>query len=623
MEIHIMIYHFTNDTRFDDLEENLYSIANYLENGIWENSKQSYKQADNGWLHVYTLYFGLYEGSKNTKAILQGKTEFVITEFVKKLQFPNPRKIKKADVMVQQFMEGQKIAPLREIIKLLFYKGLVEKNNQPKISVIDFKRHILLNENLGKGQVSIADVYTSLENEGVDSELPTYDYYGGDEKRFITQLIGIMTKLDFILLAKNEQSSQEELVLNMGNLSPESKQHLLDIVSYNDYWKDIESIDTEKPDYKKLMSMYKEYMQIESDIELESKDNADLEPNDEEQSSKKYEMDSKFYNIIYYGAPGTGKSQSISKKIMKNYPDFENEECLDVFRTTLHPEFTYTDFVGQVMPVINDDKEVTYKFSPGVFTLALKRALEVGKDRPVYLVLEELSRANVAAVFGDLFQLLDRKNGQSEYKISNPLIAKNIYNLTDQDVEKGASVKIYLPQNLYIYATVNTNDQNVFAMDTAFKRRFDWEYISTNPVNGENNPILKVYDGELEYSVSWHLFYIALNDYITREMALSEDKQIGQFFINFVESEETNKKLIKNKLLQYLWDDVEKATFNGEKLFNEKIKSFAELYTSFEDNKRIFNDEFLNKLKGTISSSEYSDVEIVESIDMEEQNEED
>jgi len=598
-----MIYHFTNDTRFADLEENLYSVANYIENNVWENKTQTLSQAENGWYHVYTLYFGLYKGSSNIEAILKGKTQSVIAEFAKKFQFPNPRKVKRIDAMAEQIKIGQQIAPLRETIKLLFYKSLIEKDNQPKISTIEFKKYILSNEELGIENLSIAKVYESLTEKRLDSENVDYDYYGGDPKRFINQLLGIITKLNFIDLIR--ENNEEKIILNLVNLTSEDKENLLDIVSYNDYWSPIST------ENKESVRSYMQYMQLESrDGEQE------IIP-----SGVKAQQEDDFYNVIYYGAPGTGKSKSISEKIKRYYPDFENQDCLDVFRTTLHPEYTYSDFVGQVMPIV-DDERVTYEFSPGVFTLALKRALDVPDNRPIYLILEELSRANVAAVFGDLFQLLDRKNGQSEYKVSNPLIAKYIYNLTDQDVKNGESIKIYLPQNLYIYATVNTNDQNVFAMDTAFKRRFDWEYISANPVNSANNPTLQIYDEEYRYSIKWHDFYVTLNDYIMREMALSEDKQIGQFFIKFVESDVINKRIMKNKLLQYLWDDVEKATFNGQKLFNEDIKSFSELYISFEDNKQIFSVDFLNKMKAFISSYQLKTEDVAKLTEMEVQENE-
>lgn len=305
------------------------------------------------------------------------------------------------------------------------------------------------------------------------------------------------------------------------------------------------------------------------------------------------------WNKIYYGAPGTGKSYGVSEEIKSMYPDYIEEEPAEyVVRTSLHPEYTYSDFVGQVMPVKNGE-DITYDFKPGVFTNALKKAIEL-PSRVVYLVLEELSRANVAAVFGDLFQLLDRNdNGISQYKISNPIIAKEIHgnNCENDDIR--------LPANLLIRGTVNTNDQNVFVMDTAFKRRFEWEYVSTDPVTGANGEFLN--NPEIEYQrgsrVSWCDFYQAVNDYITREMELGEDKQIGQFFIKFADQDysDRNQTLIQNKLLQYLWEDVDKASFNA-RLFSSAIKNFSTLYKMFESGERVFSTLFLNSL-GTPNSN--------------------
>lgn len=307
-------------------------------------------------------------------------------------------------------------------------------------------------------------------------------------------------------------------------------------------------------------------------------------------------------NIIYYGAPGTGKSYGISKEIKKVYRSFEDEtseEATFVFRTTLHPEYTYTDFVGQVMPKVTDNV-IKYEFIPGIFTRALAKAIKYEKEgKAVFLVLEELSRANVAAVFGDLFQLLDRENGRSEYSITNSLISKEVYPLNEgQSQEELGNQKIYIPSNLHILGTVNTNDQNVFVMDTAFKRRFDWKYISTKPKDEENNPRIPIigFDKSIKY-VKWHDFYQSLNKYITDDLALGEDKQVGQFFIKFNDQdEEGNKIQIQNKLLQYLWDDVQGAVFNGKKLFAYSISSFSNLYDKFENNEMIFNEDFIAKL---------------------------
>lgn len=306
-------------------------------------------------------------------------------------------------------------------------------------------------------------------------------------------------------------------------------------------------------------------------------------------------------NIIYYGAPGTGKSHKLDELIKK--------ENTNTFRVTLHPEYTYSDFVGQLLPVSkkandgNDKYTVSYEFVPGIFTIALKEAIN-NPDRSVYLILEELSRANVAAVFGDLFQLLDRKNGISEYPIDNPDISKIVYGKanTDQDTYK----KIYIPNNLSILATVNTSDQNVYPMDTAFKRRFEWRYVSTDygsnseDFKDNNNPTIDVGNN---IRVTWDNLYKGLNSFIVGELGLNEDKQIGPYFIKF-EGANGDKAhdLLKDKLLQYLWEDINKVantmSGTGSSLFlgKQTIPSFSELYTRFSDRKQVFSDIFLDKL---------------------------
>ncbi|WP_216731477.1 AAA family ATPase [Streptococcus mitis] len=305
-------------------------------------------------------------------------------------------------------------------------------------------------------------------------------------------------------------------------------------------------------------------------------------------------------NLISYGAPGTGKSYAINKLVKQYYPNFEDDTHEDskyVFRTTLHKEYMYSDFVGQILPKVNGTN-VTYDFIPGIFTLALDEAYNV-PDNNIYLILEELSRADVAAVFGDLFQLLDRKkDGESEYQISNPNISKylNRNNTALTDDEK-AKKKFSIPANLHIYCTVNTNDQNVFVMDTAFKRRFEWQYVSTEPAADEetgeelNNPILIIDNNE----ISWWEFYTKLNNYITSVLKLSEDKQIGQFFIQFTDNDNRNKDLIKNKLLQYLWEDVAKNAYSNESLFDNKITSFSQLYQKFEQGENVFIPNFFKQ----------------------------
>lgn len=304
------------------------------------------------------------------------------------------------------------------------------------------------------------------------------------------------------------------------------------------------------------------------------------------------------FQLIKYGVPGTGKSYGITEKIKETYEDYDEAgDCEFVFRTTLHPEYSYYDFVGSTYPVINEDKSITYDFKPGIFTLALAKALEPqNSNQRVFLVLEEMSRANVAAVFGDLFQLLDRDDaGVSEYKIRNDLIADYIRKNTGVNLGNN---NIYIPSNLYIYGTVNTSDQNVFVMDNAFKRRFEFEYVGTEPIAEDENHYKNDYEFVLETATyRWSDFYQRFNAYVTGIMGLREDKQIGPFFIKFKQGndtdvEEYNYNQIKNKLLQYMWEDVHKCAMAERPLFKEGIRTFGEAYAKINAHENIFCEDF-------------------------------
>lgn len=340
-------------------------------------------------------------------------------------------------------------------------------------------------------------------------------------------------------------------------------------------------------------------------------------------------------NRLFYGAPGTGKSFNIQKFIRKNgLQDYKNKlEHPNVFRTTLHPESSYHDFAGQIMPVVtkdNDGKDlIKYDFKPQVFTVALERALEK-RDEPVFLILEEMSRANVAAVFGDIFQLLDRdEDGRSEYLIDNELIQKY---LNEQFSKKNIGLnlsKIYIPHNLFIIGTVNTSDQNVFVMDTAFKRRFEFEYLDANYVALDeagkplNNFVFNI--GKMNFS--WINFIHNLNEFIVDDLnglGLTEDKQLGQFFIKFklgdneltersivtnIENQDNysvNYDKLKGKLLQYLWNDVRGASYSEKSLFDSNIKSFGELYKKFEEKEQVFSKQFLEKF---VKEESYNEIQ--------------
>lgn len=290
-------------------------------------------------------------------------------------------------------------------------------------------------------------------------------------------------------------------------------------------------------------------------------------------------------NKIYFGAPGTGKSRHVNKTYYNKYAK----------RVTFHPEYTYNDFIGYIRPVVIDG-DLTYKFVPGTFTEILVEALK-DPNNMYSLIIEELNRANTAAVFGDLFQLLDRKpNGVSEYRVNNPDIYKYI---TDDD-ELKVSYKyndgsVYIPNNLNIIATMNTADQNVFVMDTAFKRRWEFEYLQVKFKNShpfKNNIISKL-------NIKWEAFVEIINEFMmSREnssLMISEDKQIGPYFVKEEELNDCNK--FGYKVFLYLWDDVFKM--DRERIFNKDIRTFSDLITRFSNGEgiNIFTSSISEKLK--------------------------
>lgn len=318
--------------------------------------------------------------------------------------------------------------------------------------------------------------------------------------------------------------------------------------------------------------------------------------------------------IIYFGAPGTGKSHFVKEKLK----GISNDK---IFRVTIHPELTYSDFIGQILPEPSaTGSGVDFIFKEGPFTRALIEAFKDTNEK-VFLVLEELSRGNVAAIFGDIFQLLDRDiYSVSKYPIKNKNIADKIVHIPTDE--------IFLPANFNIIGTVNINDQNVFPMDTAFKRRFEWEYISSSPAMDEYGNVLnELNNAKISIPIdknnsnniitTWQSFYSALNIFITdkeKGLGKSEDKQLGQFFIDFgdklvseshsniisiaEDSERKINNIIRNKLLLYLWHDVQgNSSFNSTiKLFSKQIRSFDDLYSKYGKDKvfsNVFIEEFL------------------------------
>ena len=299
--------------------------------------------------------------------------------------------------------------------------------------------------------------------------------------------------------------------------------------------------------------------------------------------------------VMYYGAPGTGKSYRISSLIRESYPSFnEYDDNPYVFRTTIYRDYSYFDFVGNIMPVTKDGK-ISYEFVPGIFTTALFTALRnQDRDIDVYLILEEMSRGDIASIFGDIFQLLDRDDtGKSMYGINN----KSIYEYLILNRALKPGYKIVIPKNLHIIGTVNTSDQNVNVIDTAFKRRFDFTYVGVEPIKSDNNGYVNNFSINFtsDNQYEWVKLYQAINHVIINDLGLAEDKQLGPFFLKDKGDDDLNREQVANKLLHYLWQDVERVSYTSGSLFADGITSFSQLYYAFKKQENILSKSVIEQ----------------------------
>ena len=304
-------------------------------------------------------------------------------------------------------------------------------------------------------------------------------------------------------------------------------------------------------------------------------------------------------NVLLYGVPGSGKSYTIEHEYCKSGSQVE--------RLVFHPDYTYSDFIGQILPAVDDNGQVSYKFTAGPFTNILREAYNHPTTEYI-LIIEEINRGNAPAIFGEVFQLLDRKVeyrevdddgfpiGTSEYGITNANIAKIVYG--------DEKHKVRIPSNLSIIGTMNTSDQNVFTLDTAFQRRWDMRLIENNFENVD--PSLA--DATiLDTSVTWKDFCTEINKIVVgngARMTSAEDKRLGAYFVHLrdlkfdermgyladgeydsLRKKENHKQLTDNekarlaevrdamkqnrkfpeKVIKYLWDDAFK--FNREIMF--------------------------------------------------------
>ena len=278
-------------------------------------------------------------------------------------------------------------------------------------------------------------------------------------------------------------------------------------------------------------------------------------------------------NILLYGVPGCGKSHKVEEEYESKITTEKNK-----VRVVFHPDYTYSDFVGQLLPVLKEvenaqgvtEEKLQYEFVPGPFTQILKTAY-AEPDQQCLLIIEELNRGNAPAIFGEIFQLLDRNDdGKSKYSIYNRDISMALYDEPNKPIE--------LPSNLTIVATMNTSDQNVFTMDTAFQRRWQMEHIP-NKFDFKTAHVNKHLPNS---KISWGAFAQTINKKmhtVNSGFGSTDDKSLGVYFAT--DNDLDNAKRFAEKVLKYLWDDAFKL--GRQVLFSNCSEGLSSVIEAYEE----------------------------------------
>ena len=639
-------YLFTNDLRISTLDESLQNAGRCFITGTVPSASQN-KSANNN-MKTLGFYFNLTEDSICAKQAADGNIRSVVFNFIKKFQFPN---IRTQECLDNCIADGITIAPMRVIIKVLYTMNLLYGSTSSYLTREEIKYFIFYNDAVAKTKnldfiKLINDIIeyrkTSVYPDTVSNNDVEHEWK--QEDRQIREMVKVLKWSGCVV------ENEEKITITSDGLSQENKAAIYDIIDYHKFWTGdtIESyrkymdMTEEESEYygeqrylknedhtqeftlcnlaKILKNMYeaavddknmvaaihvfgikygkeiKEGSFVAKDIVLQAgiSESYVVELNKalkiykclsentfglsfgEDKSEKPIENDDRETggeNILYYGVPGSGKSYAISKICSE-------EEYME--RVVFHPDYTYSDFVGQILPRLNSENKLEYVFTPGPFTRVLQKAFN-NPENMYYLIIEEINRGNAPAIFGEIFQLLDRnEKGTSEYGISNYEVANEVY--------KNSNHPVKIPSNLTVLATMNTSDQNVFTLDTAFQRRWKMKHIP-NKFNDEHAK--DIIQGT---QITWGAFATVINEMvvdISLDMTGSGDKRLGAYFAKI---HELKADIFPEKVLKYLWDDA--FRMDKETIFDEKYKSLEDIIEVYEQSSE-------DKLKSVLRSSVY------------------
>lgn len=510
-------YLFSNDQRISALVERIQWVADYVMSG--KNLKNIPEKSDNNNAATLEFYYNLYPNTENTKVAITNPKE-VVRNFVLKFQFPNPRT---QESFNDSLNEGVFLAPYRMVISILVTLAKIEKRSCSYLTLEEILYYVFADANVCKNPSVDCDrlVFQILINRQIHNDLSPFiikNLRWNQYDRQIREMMSVLGKCsDSFQLSKG-------ILKYTHNISDDD--FITRILKYNYFW-----IPSNKENFELSTKEYISYMNM-----ADTPYNV-VEFNKEKADKIKTNLEIYPLQQIYYGAPGTGKSFDVNN-ITKGY---------STIRTTFHPDSDYSTFVGAYKPTMRtvalrdssghivegvQEERIVYTYVKQAFLKAYLGAWQKytkggETTEPQFLVIEEINRGNCAQIFGDLFQLLDRgDNGFSTYPIEadsdlqkeiqnafkeekdgesdNPYkLSKNIdvesavegyvsnYGPSlSKDIQEGRV--LLFPPNLYIWATMNTSDQSLFPMDSAFKRRWDWQYM---PIK----------DGGLKWKIGWEI----------------------------------------------------------------------------------------------------------------------
>lgn len=477
----------------------------------------------------------------------------------------------------QEVRQGYRLYPV-----MLLYKVLLELGRSMgcySISMTEY-RYLVATTRVFEGFLETL-LLIKLLREDMNNASEKFEQYN---KKFDNRLIQALKQLDTLVI------DRDNIILKNDKIEEVARKIFI-------FEQDPNVFTTEN--YLGFLGSTKSLFELESFGTIET-DNSDFIENDRLTVG---------CNVLLYGVPGSGKSWTIEHEYCKKGSIVE--------RLVFHPDYTYSDFIGQILPAVAEDGQVSYKFTPGPFTNILRESYN-HPNKEYILIIEEINRGNAPAIFGEVFQLLDRKVeihdtddgypiGTSEYGITNTNIAEEMYG-RDRKTEK-----VRIPSNLSIIGTMNTSDQNVFTLDTAFQRRWDMRLIENDFANVDG----KLADAEiLDTTVTWKNFCVEINKIVvgnSARMTSAEDKRLGTYFVH-LQDLEFNENM--GDLKEY--DSLRKKESKGTLTSDEKVQ-ISSVREAMKQNRKfpekvikyLWDDAFKFNREVIFETTEYQSLEQV------------